>query len=527
MSLFRSQSEGRPVRAGAATSATTAPSVLTVTALTRLVRQAITSALPGTLHVVGQISNYKAHSSGHRYFTLKDAESEVSCVFWRQAAKGMKFTPTDGLEVVVTGALDVFERTGRYQLYVQRIEPHGIGPLELAFRQMKAKLEAEGLFDPRHKKPLPFLPRRLVVITSPTGAALRDVLRTLGSRCPSVDVLVIPVCVQGAGAAEQIAGAIRRVNRASSSIDGIDVILLARGGGSIEDLWAFNEDVVARAIFASAIPIVSAIGHETDVTICDLVADARAATPTAGAQLAVPSRDELLSALDQRRLRLKRDVDRRLDAQRRELAGIGLRRAFREPLTVVQLREQRVDDGRARLVRRFFEIVGRARQGVDRAEPRLHCFLSGARLVQAARRLHLARQRCAVGQLRRLLHARSLLAEAGRRMDRCAPQWWVRNRDDRMAEIERRLAAVTRRHRAMLAERVAALEQLLSALSYKGVLRRGFSITRLKRTGAVLRRACGLPEGTRLITEVSDGWIESSVVDARQLDLFEPPDATS
>ncbi|MGB2985068.1 MAG: exodeoxyribonuclease VII large subunit, partial [Phycisphaerae bacterium] len=286
---------------------------LTVSQVTALVKQAIESALPSTIHVVGEISNFKRHSSGHLYFTLKDRFSELGCVMWRSAAATLKFKPADGLEVIATGTVEVFERTGRYQLYVRRIEPRGVGALELAFRQLCEKLSKEGLFDERHKQPLPAYPERMVLVTSPTGAAVADMLRTIERRFPCVQVFVFPVRVQGPGAASEIAAAIRRVNANSTALGGVDVMIVGRGGGSLEDLWPFNEEVVARAIHASRIPIISAVGHEVDVTIADLVADVRAATPTAAAELAVPVLEEVLAGLAAHESRLSRAVRAKID----------------------------------------------------------------------------------------------------------------------------------------------------------------------------------------------------------------------
>ncbi|MDO8631193.1 MAG: exodeoxyribonuclease VII large subunit, partial [Phycisphaerales bacterium] len=277
---------------------------LTVSQLTSLIKRAIQDSLPATVHVVGEISNFKRHASGHLYLTLKDAGSELACVMWRADAAKLKFSPEDGLEVIATGGVEVFERAGRYQLYIRRLEPRGVGALELAFRQLCAKLEKEGLFDPRRKKPLPRFPRRIVLVTSPTGAAVADMIRTIERRFPCVHVLVYPVRVQGDGAAAEIASAVRSVNSNAERLGGVDLMIVGRGGGSLEDLWAFNEEIVARAIFASSVPIISAVGHEVDVTIADLAADVRAATPTAAAEIAVPVLDELLSGLGAQELRL-------------------------------------------------------------------------------------------------------------------------------------------------------------------------------------------------------------------------------
>jgi exodeoxyribonuclease VII large subunit len=244
--------------------------------------------------VDGEISNFKHHTSGHMYFTLKDAEAQIRAVMFRGNNRLLKFQPTDGQQVLVFGTVTVYERRGEYQIGVEFMEPKGVGALQLAFEQLKARLGAEGLFDPGRKRPLPRLPRKIGVITSPTGAAIRDMLSIIGRRFPGLAILIAPVQVQGETAAAEIAAAIGRLGRRAD----LDVLIVARGGGSLEDLWAFNEEVVARAIAASPLPVISAVGHETDVTIADFVADLRAPTPSAAAELVVAQRDELAQRVD-------------------------------------------------------------------------------------------------------------------------------------------------------------------------------------------------------------------------------------
>ncbi len=242
----------------------------------------------GDVWVEGEVSNCRAAQSGHLYFTLKDAQAQIRCVCFRDQVRSLKFRPEDGLHVTVRGSLGVYELRGEYQIYVSYIEPVGLGALQLAFEQLKKKLEAEGLFDEARKKPLPVLPRCIGVVTSPTGAAIRDILRVLKRRFANVHVQIYPVKVQGDGAAAEIAAGVRYFNRAKFA----DVLIVARGGGSLEDLWAFNEEAVARAIAESKIPVISGVGHETDFTIADFVADLRAPTPSAAAEIVVRSRVE-------------------------------------------------------------------------------------------------------------------------------------------------------------------------------------------------------------------------------------------
>jgi exodeoxyribonuclease VII large subunit len=259
----------------------------TVSELTARIRDLLAAQF-ANFWVEGEVSNYHEAQSGHLYFTLKDAKSQVRCVCFRQQVRLLKFRPEDGLHVIVRGSIGVYEPRGEYQIYVEHIEPVGVGALQLAFEQLKKRLEAEGLFDASRKKPLPVLPRRIGLVTSPRGAAVRDVVRILRRRFPNVHLILYPVRVQGEGAAAEIIKAIKFFNSAAM----VDVLILARGGGSLEDLWAFNEETLARAIVASEIPIISGVGHETDFTIADFVADVRASTPSAAAELVVQTRQE-------------------------------------------------------------------------------------------------------------------------------------------------------------------------------------------------------------------------------------------
>ena len=262
---------------------------LSITEITRRIKQHLESGF-SYVCVQGQLSNFKRHTSGHIYFTLKDEGAQISAVLWRSRAQVLSFEPEDGMKVMVTGRLTVYEVRGNYQIEVGSIRPLGVGELQMAFEYLKRKLAAEGLFDVEHKKPLPEYPERIGIVTSPTGAALHDILNVLRRRFPGVEVILRPVRVQGAGASEELARAIQELNEYGN----VDVLVVARGGGSLEDLWAFNEEIVARAIYESKIPIVSAVGHEIDYTISDFVADLRAPTPSAAAELIVRDRAALL-----------------------------------------------------------------------------------------------------------------------------------------------------------------------------------------------------------------------------------------
>jgi exodeoxyribonuclease VII large subunit len=306
--------------------------------------------------VEGEISNLSRATSGHVYFTLKDEDAQIRAVLWRSAAARVRFEMHDGLHVVAAGPIEVYAARGSYQIAVERLLPQGIGPLELAFRQRYEKLAAEGLFAEERKRPLPRFPRRIALVTSPTGAAVRDLLQVITRRWPACDLVIVPVPVQGETAAPAIAAGLRSAAR----LPRVDVIIAGRGGGSLEDLWAFNEEVVARAIFASPIPVVSAVGHEIDVTIADLVADKRALTPSEAGELVVPQRADVLSDLAHFAVRIEsaeRDALRRRWLAVDALAGC---RALGRPFDLVRDRQRRLDELSERLGRGMRGRVERA-----------------------------------------------------------------------------------------------------------------------------------------------------------------------
>lgn len=296
--------------------------------------------------VRGELSNYKIYPSGHHYFTLKDAEASLRCVMFKSAAGKLRFRPESGMMVTVSGRVSVYPRDGAYQLYAASMMPEGAGDLQLAFEQLKAKLAAEGLFDPAHKKPLPAMPRRVAVITSGAGAAVHDIIRVMGRRWPMAKILLLPVRVQGAEAPPEIVGALRYANRFKVA----DLIIAGRGGGSLEDLWAFNDERVARAIFESEIPVISAVGHEPDVTISDYVADRRAATPSNAAELAVPDQMELREALQSLDIRQGQALRRKLDLLSRRLTELAGRPALTDPEVYLGNKRMALDRGRERLL---------------------------------------------------------------------------------------------------------------------------------------------------------------------------------
>ena len=308
--------------------------------------------------VTGELSNYKIYPSGHHYFTLKDAEGALRCVMFNGSAARLRFRPENGLRVTALGRVTVYPRDGAYQLYCAELIPQGLGDLHLAFEQLKKKLAAEGLFDPAHKKPIPRFPKRIAVITSGAGAAVRDIIRVTGARWPLTKIIVMPVRVQGAEAPPEIVGALNYANRWKVA----DLIITGRGGGSIEDLWAFNDERVARAIYASAIPVISAVGHEPDVTIADYVADLRAATPSNGAELATPDRSELYDFLRGAEERCGRAAAKRLETYRSRLKELSARRVMQGPMGYIDMKRMELDMLRARLQGRQEARVAAARQ---------------------------------------------------------------------------------------------------------------------------------------------------------------------
>jgi exodeoxyribonuclease VII large subunit len=317
------------------------PPSWSVTDLTRYVRDLLAGdERLGDVWVIGEVSNFTRPSSGHLYFTLKDASAALRCVMWRNTAIRQAFLPRDGDAIEVHGLIDVYEANGVYQLYADTIRPAGEGALYQEFLRLKARLEAEGLFDPGRKRPLPQWPRRIGVVTSPTGAALRDILNTLRRRYPLVQVVLAPTPVQGVEAPSGIVAALHDVNHLAHA----DVIILARGGGSIEDLWAFNDERVARAIVASEAPVVTGVGHETDFTIADFAADLRAPTPTAAAEMVTPNRLDLLAALEELVQRLERAVQGVLSARRWTLSERANRLRLNSPAARLRSDRQRIDD---------------------------------------------------------------------------------------------------------------------------------------------------------------------------------------
>lgn len=341
--------------------------VLSVSELTARIKNLLETTFP-KVWVSGEIADFARPRSGHCYLTLKDKQCQLRAVIWRGTAVAVRFDVHDGLEVVCRGHVDVYAPRGTYQLIIEQIQPKGIGSLELALRQLREKLAKQGLFDRRRKRPLPRFARRIAVVTSPTGAAIHDFLEVLRRRWQAADVLIVPVRVQGEGAAEEIADAIESVNRLARPVD---CLVVTRGGGSLEDLWAFNEEPVVRAIAASEVVVVSAVGHEIDVTLADLAADVRAATPSEAAELVAPDAEEIVVGLRHLRKRMSAALGRKAAAARDRLDSLARRRVFRRPHDRIHEAARRLDELEARSFRAMDHRLTLARRQTDAAAARL------------------------------------------------------------------------------------------------------------------------------------------------------------
>ncbi|MEI8293170.1 MAG: exodeoxyribonuclease VII large subunit [bacterium] len=442
------------------------PVVLTVSALTRKVRSLLEDGI-GEVWVEGEISNLRRQSSGHAYFTLKDAGSQIACVlFAGQTAqlRGMNFA--DGVHVQLQGSLTVYEPRGNYQIIVRRIQERGVGALQAKFEELKRRLDAEGLFDSSKKRPLPKFPRRIGVVTSPTGAAIQDFLNVLHRRQRGIEVVIFPVRVQGKGAAAEIAEAIRLLGDPSAtSLPPFDVLVVTRGGGSLEDLWEFNEEAVARAVAASPVPVVSAVGHEIDFTICDFAADFRAPTPSAAAEILSADSAELLDKLQHLTARLGRPVQARLEGIQNQLLALQRTALFLEPRRVLQERQQTLD--------RWLDDL----QSVAESTPQgLKLLLERHARILAGHRPDL------------------IISELARRLARHR-ETLERHADSRLNEAKSTLA------------RNAAV---LRALNPSAALARGYTIT-MDKNGRILRSATEAISANELTTRFHDGEVKSEV----------------
>ncbi len=439
--------------------------VLTVSEITNNVRRLIEERV-GTVWVTGEISNLRAQSSGHIYFSLKDAGAQLACVCFRDAARGSRQFLQDGRKVVLQGDATVYEARGQYQLIVTSVELEGVGALQVAFEKLKQRLAEEGLFAPERKRPIPALVQRLGLVTSPTGAALSDVLHVIERRHPGLEIILAPCRVQGQGAAEEIARAVKLLNEWSGAGRALDAILITRGGGSLEDLWAFNEEVVARAVFDSLVPVVSAVGHEIDFTISDFVADLRAATPSAAAELLTEGMMRRREWVAQSAAHLFSLVRERVEAAREQLHWHVTRLARVHPRRELNQRRQQLDDAQRALTRSA---------------------------VQTWRQHQLA-TRALAQRLTRVQPSRLLVAKR-----------------QQLAEPARRLPEHARRALETKRRQFGELETRLRLLAPEKVLERGYSITRDAETGALIRDARALEAGRQVKTRVQHGEFTSVV----------------
>jgi len=440
--------------------------IYSVSQVNILIKGAIEANLPGRLTVAGEISGYKPHRSGHRYFDLKDENSVIPAVMWKSNVSKLKFEPESGLAVLAKGYVDVYPPQGKYQFYVESMSPAGVGQLQLAFEQMRQRLQAEGLFDEEHKKPLPRYPQRIGILTSESGAAVHDICDSIFNRWPIAELFLYPVSVQGKVAACEIAAAIADINKRNKAL-GIDLLIVGRGGGSMEDLWAFNEEVLARAIFSSAIPIISAVGHEVDVTIADLVADARVSTPTKAGVIAVPDVEEVMGQIESIGKRLSADVFGRLSYAGQNLETVLASVVFRNPVYMTQNRMQileRLESGMRDSAGNFFNRTYRLLQSyyekVVSLEP--HGLMAKKKVLLA--RMHSRIKAGAVG----------VISEGKLRLESAAGK--------------------------------------LGGLNPKGVLNRGYSITRNAKDGSLVKCPGDIDVGDMIVTELKDdNLVESKV----------------
>jgi len=475
-----------------------------VSELATAVKRALESGF-GHVRLRGEISGYRGpHSSGHAYFALKDENAKIDAVVWRGVFSALRFKPSEGLEVIATGKITTYPGSSKYQIVIESLEPAGVGALMALLEERKKQLTAEGLFAAERKRALPFLPRVVGIITSPTGAVIRDMLHGFMERFPT-RVIVWPVRVQGETSATEVAAAIRGFNALSpdGSIPRPDVLIVARGGGSLEDLWSFNEEIVVRAAAESDIPLISAVGHETDWTLIDLAADARAPTPTKAAEWAVPKRSDLLQQIAERALRLRAAVARTIVAERTRLkaASGGLPRAAE----LVAMPRQRFDGAAARLSRALRTNSQVHANRFARVASRLSPSLVRARLQRARDRLESLAGLKARAVKRRLDVARARLERSSDGLRPQAIQQQYRRAGERFGEISARLRLAAQAQIVARRGALTGLAQLLNSLSHRSVLDRGFAIVRAAGGGHMVRSVADVTVGAGLDVELADG----------------------
>jgi exodeoxyribonuclease VII large subunit len=435
---------------------------LTVSELTADIRERLETGFQDVL-VEGELSNCKKwQATGHVYFTLKDSSAQIRAVMFRSDVRRLKFAPEDGMHVIARGRISVYDAKGEYQLICDRMEPRGLGELQLAYEQLRKKLDAEGLFAPQRKRALPVLPRRIGVVTSLDGAAIRDILSVLGRRYPNASILIRPTRVQGEGAAREIARGLAAIGR----VPDVDVIIVGRGGGSIEDLWAFNEEVVARAIVASPVPVISAVGHETDTTIADFVADLRAPTPSAAAETVVAKRDEFCGRIDRFEERVRAAVKRRVLLATNRVHALESRHGLARVPTTIAMRGRHVEE-----------------------------------LLQSLR--HAERDR--------LVRAERALGTLARRLERRDPRQGLAAARGRLSQSSSRLAAAIRQRDARAQASLGGLAGRLHSLSPLAVLGRGYAVCWNEDRTAIIRRAEDVQNGDGIRVTLGEGEISGIV----------------
>jgi len=440
--------------------------IYTVSEVNSLIKRILENNLPGRLTITGEITNWGTASSGHAYFSLKDETALLPCAMWRSKFSKVKFKPENGLAVLATGSIDVYVPQGKYKFIVDKFIPAGVGALQLAFEQVVKKLRAQGLFDEAHKKAIPKYPQRIGILTSESGAAIEDIKDSIWNRWPCVKLFLYPVPVQGEGAAEEIAAGLRDINRRNKELK-LDILIVGRGGGSMEDLWAFNEEILARAIFDSKIPVISAVGHEVDTTIADLVADARASTPTKAGVVAVPDMQEVLGRLASMENRLAGEIKAALRLSLQSLETILASAVFRSPLISVYNRQQQLDELGIKLAGSVKKL-----------------------LVQARDKLHAGFEKIIKIEPHRLLRGK------------------IVDLNDLKNRANTAIKAIINKGQMLL----IAQTNRLAGLNPKSVLQRGYSITTSKRSGLLVRNLEDVQIEDYIITEFgSENLIESKV----------------
>ncbi|MBO8176744.1 MAG: exodeoxyribonuclease VII large subunit [Bacillus sp. (in: Bacteria)] len=447
------------------------PIYLTVSAITKYIKRKFDADPHLTnVYIKGEISNFKRHSSGHMYFTLKDDKARILAVMFSAFNRKLKFEPENGMNVLITGDITVYEQGGQYQIYVKEMQPDGVGELFVAFEQLKEKLQKEGLFAPERKKKIPSYPESIGVITSPTGAAIRDILTTIKRRYPIAKVTIFPALVQGERAAPSIVEAIRRANEFP-----IDVLIVGRGGGSIEELWAFNEEIVARAIAESTIPIISAVGHETDFTIADYVADLRAPTPTGAAELAVPNLDELMDKINVQTNRLLKAMRERVIQGTHRLEKVKSSFVFQQPYKMFLPFMERLDYTQERLIRETKQLIKDHRLQWEKMTDRL-----------------------------RYQHPQMKIMHAKREISQ-HQKWLIKN-----------MVSILTHQKQLFQKQVATLD----ALSPLKIMNRGYSVVYNKEQ-AIVKRIKDVAKGDQVTIRVTDGQIECTVQSTKGRDFDE------